>query len=69
MATLPGVTLLFRSTDIAGAPTKGRALDHIGFQGEGSGENFSKNLEAAGVKFNALLKRIAQMGGCRSLHV
>jgi len=50
-ATIPGVTLMFAKSDTATAPTKGRALDHIGFEIKNL-EAFCKKLEAAGVKFD-----------------
>ena len=61
IATLPGATLLFTARILSVPPTKGRALDHIGFEVKDL-EDFSKNLEAAGVKFDAPFKRIPQMG-------
>ena len=50
-ATLPGVTLEFAKADVAPAGTRGRALDHIGFEVRGL-EEFCKNLEAAGLKLD-----------------
>jgi catechol 2,3-dioxygenase-like lactoylglutathione lyase family enzyme len=50
-AMLPGVTLTFAKADAAPATTKGRALDHIGFEVKGL-EAFCKRLEAAGTKFD-----------------
>ncbi len=48
-ADLPGVNLTFSSTDAATVTTKGRALDHIGFDVMDL-EAFTKNLEAAGIE-------------------
>jgi catechol 2,3-dioxygenase-like lactoylglutathione lyase family enzyme len=48
---LPGINLNFSSVPAAPAPTKGRALDHIGFE-VANLEAFCKKLEAAGVKFD-----------------
>ena len=50
-ADLPGVNLTFSKSDAATAPTKGRMLDHIGFEVKGL-EAFAKKAEAAGVKFD-----------------
>jgi catechol 2,3-dioxygenase-like lactoylglutathione lyase family enzyme len=50
-ATLPGVTLTFNKSDAAPLPTRGRALDHIGFEIKGL-EAFCKKLESDGVKFD-----------------
>ena len=48
---LPGVNLTFASSPTATAPTKGRVLDHIGFEITNL-EAFCKKLEANGVKFD-----------------
>ena len=50
-ADVPGMTLLFAKSDTAAVPTKGRALDHIGFEIQNL-EAFCKKLEASGVKFD-----------------
>ncbi len=43
------------------APTKGRALDHIGFEVKDL-EAFCKKLEAAGVKFDMPYRKIPALG-------
>jgi catechol 2,3-dioxygenase-like lactoylglutathione lyase family enzyme len=48
---LPGINLNFSSTQAALAPTRGRMLDHIGFEIQNL-EAFCKQLEADGVKFD-----------------
>jgi catechol 2,3-dioxygenase-like lactoylglutathione lyase family enzyme len=48
---LPGINLNFSAAPTAQAPTKGRALDHIGFE-IANLEAFCKKLEADGVKFD-----------------
>ena len=48
---LPGVNLTFAPSATATAPTKGRALDHIGFEIVDL-EAFCKKLEASRVKFD-----------------
>jgi len=50
-AVLPGVTLSFAKADTAPAGTRGRGLDHIGFEVKNL-EEFCKKLEAAGQKFD-----------------
>jgi catechol 2,3-dioxygenase-like lactoylglutathione lyase family enzyme len=55
-ASLPGVELKFSKSSWEGsasppAPTKGRALDHIGFEVKNL-EAFCKKLEANGVKLD-----------------
>jgi len=60
-ADLPGVNLTF--SEAAGTPagTKGRALDHIGFEVKDL-EGFCKNLEADGVKFDIPYRKIPALG-------
>jgi catechol 2,3-dioxygenase-like lactoylglutathione lyase family enzyme len=61
MANLPGVTLIFSPVDTPVTGTKGRALDHIGFEVKDL-EAFSKTLEASGVKLDTPYRKIPQMG-------
>jgi catechol 2,3-dioxygenase-like lactoylglutathione lyase family enzyme len=61
LATLPGVTLLFSPTETPVTGTKGRALDHIGFEVKDL-EGFCKTLEANGVKLDTPYRKIPQMG-------
>jgi len=51
IAQLPGLTMYFRKADAAPAGTRGRGLDHIGFEVRNL-EEFCKKLEAAGQKFD-----------------
>lgn len=48
---VPGANLTFSKSDTATEPTKGRVLDHIGFEVKNL-EAFCKKLEAGGVKFD-----------------
>ena len=48
---VPGVRIRFSTSDEARLPTKGRVLDHIGFEVRNL-EAFCKKLEASGVKFD-----------------
>jgi catechol 2,3-dioxygenase-like lactoylglutathione lyase family enzyme len=50
-ADVPGVNLTFTKSDTPTVPSKGRMLDHIGFEIVGL-EAFCKKAEANGVKFN-----------------
>jgi catechol 2,3-dioxygenase-like lactoylglutathione lyase family enzyme len=50
-ADLPGMTMNFLGQPAALSPTKGRSLDHIGFEVRGL-EAFCKALEEKGVKFD-----------------
>ena len=61
MANLPGVTLLFSPTETPVTGTKGRALDHIGFEVKDL-EDFCKTLQANGVKLDTPYRRVPQMG-------
>jgi catechol 2,3-dioxygenase-like lactoylglutathione lyase family enzyme len=56
-ADLPGVNLTLSQAAGAVASTKGRALDHIGFEVRDL-EAFCRNLEAAGVKFDVPYRNI-----------
>lgn len=56
-AELPGVTLMFSKSAGAAAPTKGRSLDHIGFEIKDL-EQFVKNLETSGVKMDRPFRRL-----------
>ncbi len=60
-ADLPGVNLSFTKSDTALAGTKGRALDHIGFEVRDL-ENFTKKLEGSGTKFNIPYRTVPRLG-------
>jgi catechol 2,3-dioxygenase-like lactoylglutathione lyase family enzyme len=60
-ADVPGVNLTFSEADKTGAATKGRALDHIGFEVRGL-EEFCKKLQAAGVKFDVPYRNVPNLG-------
>jgi catechol 2,3-dioxygenase-like lactoylglutathione lyase family enzyme len=51
IANIPGAELSFSKADTAQAPTKGRSLDHIGFEVQNLDETV-KRLEAEGLKFD-----------------
>jgi catechol 2,3-dioxygenase-like lactoylglutathione lyase family enzyme len=57
VADLPGVRLEFVRAAAAPAPTKGRSLDHIGFEVKNL-EEFCKKLEAAGIKLDRPFTRL-----------
>ncbi len=61
MGNLNGVTLIFSPVDTPVTGTKGRALDHIGFEIQGL-EQFTKTLEANGVKLDTPYRKMPQMG-------
>ena len=60
-ADLPGVNLSFSAASEPTAPTKGRAVDHIGFEVRDL-EAFCKKLESAGVKFDVPYRKVPQLG-------
>jgi catechol 2,3-dioxygenase-like lactoylglutathione lyase family enzyme len=57
VATLPGVDMYFNKADAAPAGTRGRALDHVGFEVKNL-EEFCKKLEAAGQKLDRPFTRL-----------
>jgi catechol 2,3-dioxygenase-like lactoylglutathione lyase family enzyme len=61
VVNLPGVMLLFSPTDTPVVGTKGRVLDHVGFEVKDL-EDFSKSLEANGVKLDSPYRRSPQLG-------
>jgi catechol 2,3-dioxygenase-like lactoylglutathione lyase family enzyme len=60
-ADIPGINLSFSASKTQLAPTKGRALDHIGFEVKNL-EAFCKKLEAAGVKFDRPFTKVPALG-------
>jgi catechol 2,3-dioxygenase-like lactoylglutathione lyase family enzyme len=60
-ATIPGVALLVAKSDTATVPTKGRGLDHIGFEIKDL-EAFCKKAEASGVKFDMPFTKRPELG-------
>ena len=60
-AGVPGMSFSFRKTDAAQAATKGRSLDHIGFEVKGL-EEFCKKLAAAGVTFESPFRDVPRLG-------
>ena len=53
---LPGVNLTFGKVDVVNAGTRGRALDHIGFEIRNLPQ-FVAKLEAAGIKIDAPIRK------------
>jgi catechol 2,3-dioxygenase-like lactoylglutathione lyase family enzyme len=58
---VPGMSFSFRKTDAAQAPTKGRSLDHIGFEVKDL-EAFCKKLAADGVTFESPFRNVPSLG-------
>jgi len=63
-AFIPGGEVDFRKADAAAAPTKGRSLDHIGFEVKNL-DAFCKNLQAQGVPFDLAYREMPQLGGLK----
>jgi len=60
-ADLPGVNLTFTKSETPTVPTKGRMLDHIGFEINGL-EAFCKKAEAGGMKFDLPFTKRPELG-------
>jgi catechol 2,3-dioxygenase-like lactoylglutathione lyase family enzyme len=60
-ADLPGVNLSFSPVEAKTVPTKGRSMDHIGFEIKGLKE-FVKKMEEQGVKFDIPYREVPQLG-------
>lgn len=58
---VPGMSFSFRKTDAAQAATKGRSLDHIGFEVKDL-EAFCRKLEAEGVVFESPFRNVPGIG-------
>lgn len=63
-AFIPGGEVDFRKTDQPQAPSKGRALDHIGFEVKGL-EAFCKKLQAEGYTLEIPYREMPQLGGVK----
>jgi catechol 2,3-dioxygenase-like lactoylglutathione lyase family enzyme len=61
ITNVPGMDFSFRKTDAPQSATKGRSLDHIGFEVRGL-EAFCKKLEAEGVAFDAPFRDVPSIG-------
>jgi len=60
-ADLPGVNLTFAPSEMPPDGTKGRAVDHIGFEVKDL-EAFTKKLEAAGIKLDIAYRKVPALG-------
>ncbi len=63
-AMLPGGEVDFTKAESAPAPTKGRSLDHIGFEVKDL-EAFCKKLQADGVTFDMAYREMPQLAGLK----
>jgi catechol 2,3-dioxygenase-like lactoylglutathione lyase family enzyme len=60
-ANVPGMNLSFQDAPEATAPTRGRAIDHIGFEFKDLAA-FCKQLEAKGIKFDVPYRDVPAIG-------
>lgn len=60
-ADIPGANLSFTHADTTPAPTKGHALDHVGFEVKNL-EAFCKTLAQSGVTFDVPYRKISALG-------
>lgn len=63
-AKFPGGEVDFLKAETAPAPTKGRTLDHIGFEVKGL-EEFCKKLEAQGMTFDMKYREMPMLNGLK----
>jgi hypothetical protein len=61
-AVLPGVDLSWNPADTPMAPTKGRAVDHIGFEVKNLEAFIAKLTNEAGVKFDRPFTKLPALG-------
>jgi catechol 2,3-dioxygenase-like lactoylglutathione lyase family enzyme len=67
-AIFPGGEIDFVKATSPGAPTKGRSLDHIGFE-IADLKAFDAKLEADGMKFDQPYTELAQLGGLKITYI
>ncbi len=67
-ANVPGAEITFSKSDTAQAPTKGRSVDHIGFEAQNI-DAFVGKLQAAGIKTDAAIRNSANASGLRIVYV
>jgi catechol 2,3-dioxygenase-like lactoylglutathione lyase family enzyme len=67
-ANVPGAELTLSKNDMPQAPTKGRSLDHIGFEVKNI-DQFVKNLEAAGIHTEGAIRTSANASKLRIVYI
>ncbi len=67
-ANVPGAEITFTKSDTAQAPTKGRSVDHIGFEVQNINA-FVGKLQAAGIKTDAAIRNSANTSGLRIVYI
>lgn len=67
-ANVPGTEITFSKADMPQAPTKGRSVDHMGFEVRNI-DSFVAKLQAAGIKTDAAIRNSANASGLRIVYV
>jgi catechol 2,3-dioxygenase-like lactoylglutathione lyase family enzyme len=67
-ANVPGTEITLGKTDMPRAPTKGRSVDHIGFEVKNI-DAFVAKLQAAGIRTDAAIRNSANASGLRIVYV
>jgi catechol 2,3-dioxygenase-like lactoylglutathione lyase family enzyme len=67
-ANVPGTEITLAKSDTPLAPTKGRSVDHIGFEVQNI-DGFVAKLQAAGIKTDAAIRNSANASGLRIVYV
>ncbi len=67
-ANVPGAEITFAKSDTPQAPTKGRSVDHIGFEVQNI-DAFVGKLQAAGIKTDAAIRNSANASGLRIVYI
>jgi Glyoxalase/Bleomycin resistance protein/Dioxygenase superfamily len=65
---VPGTEITLAKTDTPQAPTKGRSVDHMGFEVKNI-DAFVAKLQAAGIKTDAAIRSSANASGLRIVYV
>jgi catechol 2,3-dioxygenase-like lactoylglutathione lyase family enzyme len=68
VANVPGTEITLGKTDTPQAPTKGRSVDHMGFEVKNI-DAFVARLQAAGIKTDAAIRNSANASGLRIVYV
>jgi catechol 2,3-dioxygenase-like lactoylglutathione lyase family enzyme len=67
-ANVPGTEITLGKVDTAQAPTKGRSVDHMGFEVSNIDE-FVRKLQAAGIKTDGAIRNSTNAAGLRIVYV
>ena len=67
-ANVPGTEITLAKADMPQAPTKGRSVDHIGFEVKNI-DGFVTRLQAAGIKTDAAIRSSTNASGLRIVYI